>query len=55
LSAEKNLPAGAYIHTLRFAVSGRNVGPSLYHLLNVLGKDEVLRRIQRCLATCSFA
>ena len=55
LSTERNLPAGAYIHTLRFAVSGRNVGPSLYHLLNVLGKDEVLRRIQRCLATCSFA
>ena len=55
LSAEKNLPAGAYIHTLRFAVSGRNVGPSLYHLLNVLGKDEVLRRVHRCLVTCSFA
>jgi glutamyl-tRNA synthetase len=55
LSAEKNLSSGAYIHTLRFAVSGRNVGPSLYHLLDVLGKDEVLRRIRRCLATCSFA
>ena len=40
---------GDYIHTLRFAVSGRSVGPSLYHMLTVMGKDNVLKRIQRCL------
>ena len=51
LSAEKELATGAYIHTLRFAVSGRGVGPSLYHMLVVLGRKEVLRRIQRCLTT----
>lgn len=51
LSERLQLPSGAYIHALRFAVSGRNVGPSLYHLLEVLGKDETLRRIQRCLDT----
>ena len=53
LSAEKELSTGAYIHTLRFAVSGRGVGPSLYHMLVVLGREEVLKRIQRCLTTLS--
>ena len=53
LSAEKELSTGAYIHTLRFAVSGRGVGPSLYHMLVVLGQEEILKRIQRCLMTLS--
>ena len=49
LSLEKNLPTGNYIHALRFAISGRGVGPSLYHMLEVMGKEEVLKRIQYCL------
>ena len=32
-------------------VSGRGVGPSLYHMLVVLGRETVLKRIQRCLST----
>ena len=52
LSAEHDLPTGDYIHSLRFAVSGRNVGPSLYHMLSVFGKTETLKRIRRCLETC---
>ncbi len=51
LSTEKNLSTGAYIHTLRFAISGRGVGPSLYHMLIVMGRNKVLERIQRCLST----
>jgi len=31
-------------------VTGSNVGPSLYHLLEVLGKQKVLARIDRALA-----
>lgn len=38
---------GAFIHPARLAVSGRSVGPSLYHLLEVLGKDRVLSRMDR--------
>ena len=49
LAENKGIPTGDYIHALRFAVSGRGVGPSLYHMLVVLGKDKVLQRIQRCL------
>ena len=49
LAEQNGVQPGDYIHTLRFAVSGRSVGPSLYHMLIVMGKDNVLRRIQRCL------
>jgi glutamyl-tRNA synthetase len=36
---------GELIHPTRVATSGRSVGPSLYHLLEVLGKDRVLARM----------
>jgi glutamyl-tRNA synthetase len=31
-------------------VSGRSVGPSLYHMLEVMGKERVLKRFDRMLA-----
>ncbi len=34
------------IHPLRLAVSGMGAGPGLYDILALLGRDEVLRRIQ---------
>jgi glutamyl-tRNA synthetase len=40
---------GAIVHPTRLAVTGSNVGPSLYHLLEVLGKETVLARIDRAL------
>src|SRR5438132_936321 len=40
---------GAIVHPTRLAVTGSNVGPSLYHLLEVLGKERVLTRIDRAL------
>jgi glutamyl-tRNA synthetase len=40
---------GAIVHPTRFAVTGSNAGPSLYHLLEVLGKEKVLARIDRAL------
>ena len=39
-----------FIHPARVAVSGRSVGPSLYHMLEVLGKERVLARIRRTLS-----
>ena len=39
-----------FIHPTRVAVSGRGVGPSLYHMLEVLGKGRTLARIQQTLA-----
>ncbi|MDR0595879.1 MAG: glutamate--tRNA ligase [Puniceicoccales bacterium] len=40
---------GEYIHSLRLALSGRSVGPGLYAMLCVFGREEVLRRIGRFL------
>jgi glutamyl-tRNA synthetase len=40
---------GGIVHPTRLAVTGSNVGPSLYHLLEVLGKEKVLARIDRAL------
>ena len=36
-----------FIHPARVAASGRGIGPSLYHMLEVLGKERVLARFAR--------
>jgi glutamyl/glutaminyl-tRNA synthetase len=47
LAAQTNQKLGALIHPARLAVSGNPVGPSLYHLLEVLGPARVLSRLER--------
>jgi glutamyl-tRNA synthetase len=47
LAAANGLKVGALIHPARLAVSGRSVGPSLYHLLEVLGRSRTLSRMER--------
>jgi glutamyl-tRNA synthetase len=49
LCGENGTTSGEYIHPLRLALSGRSVGPGLYAMLRVLGRGEVLRRIDRFL------
>jgi glutamyl-tRNA synthetase len=49
-AAKLGVKAGPIVHPTRLAVTGSNVGPSLYHLLEVLGKEKVLSRIDRALA-----
>jgi glutamyl-tRNA synthetase len=49
-AANLGVKAGAIVHPTRLAVTGSNVGPSLYHLLEVLGKEKVLARIDRALS-----
>jgi len=46
---EKDIKAAKIIHPLRVAVSGRDWGPSLFAMLELLGKDKVLERIKYCL------
>lgn len=36
---------GELIHPLRLAVSGMGVGPGLYDILHILGRDETIKRI----------
>jgi glutamyl-tRNA synthetase len=45
LAEEENVKPAAIIHPARYAVSGRTVGPSLFELLEVLGRERVLRRL----------
>ncbi|MDR2377390.1 MAG: hypothetical protein LBD54_01395, partial [Puniceicoccales bacterium] len=46
LAEEHEVRSGDFIHAVRWAISGRSVGPSFYAMLRVLGKERVLRRLQ---------
>ena len=50
VAAKLGAKVGAIVHPTRLAVTGSNVGPSLYHLLEVLGKEKVIARIDRALS-----
>jgi glutamyl-tRNA synthetase len=50
-AAKLGIKLGAIVHPTRLATTGSNVGPSLYHLLEVLGKEKVLARIDGALAS----
>jgi nondiscriminating glutamyl-tRNA synthetase len=46
LAAQLGLKVGALVQPCRAAVTGKLVGPSLYHLLEVLGREKVAVRLQ---------
>jgi glutamyl-tRNA synthetase len=46
--------AGVLVHPCRLAVTGNTAGPSLYHLLEVLGKEKVMARIEKALSNAGF-
>ena len=50
VAAELALKAGPLVHPVRVAMTGKASGPSLYHLMEVLGRDRVLSRIDAVLA-----
>ena len=41
---------GVLVHPTRLACCGQPAGPSLYHLIAILGRDRVLQRLDRALA-----
>ena len=49
IAEELGVGAGKVIHPTRVAMSGRTKGPSLFHLMEVLGKEEVLHRFNRAI------
>ncbi len=49
IAAELGIKAGPLVHPTRMACTGATAGPSLYHLLEVLGKERVLKRIDAAL------
>jgi glutamyl-tRNA synthetase len=50
LATDLAIKAGPLVQPCRVACTGRSVGPSLYHLLEILGRDRVLARLDRALA-----
>ncbi len=45
VATELGVKAGPLVQPCRVACTGRSVGPSLYHLMEILGRDRVLRRL----------
>jgi glutamyl-tRNA synthetase len=50
VATELGVKAGVLVHPTRLACCGNAAGPSLYHLIAILGKERVLARIDRALA-----
>lgn len=46
VSEDVNAGKGKLIHPLRLAVSGQSTGPGVFDLLFILGKEEVIKRIE---------
>lgn len=51
VAAELGVKAGVLVHPVRLACTGNPSGPSLYHLLEVMGKEKVMGRIEKALTT----
>lgn len=49
VAAELGVKAGVLVHPVRLACTGKSIGPSLYHLMAVLGKERVLQRLDHAL------
>jgi glutamyl/glutaminyl-tRNA synthetase len=54
-ATQLGVKAGVLVHPTRLACTGQPIGPSLYHLLEVLGRDVVLQRLGAALARPEFA
>ncbi len=52
LASESGSKMSVFVHPLRVACTGAASGPSLYHLVEILGKSRVLRRLDRAIAAC---
>jgi glutamyl-tRNA synthetase len=51
VAAAAGVKTGALVHPTRLACTGKTAGPSLYHLLEILGPAVVLQRIDRVLGS----
>jgi glutamyl-tRNA synthetase len=49
LSESKSISTGKLIHPTRLAISGTSVGPGLYEMMELLGKETVVRRIEKAI------
>jgi Glutamyl- and glutaminyl-tRNA synthetases len=49
IAGAAGLSSGALIHPTRLAISGVSFGPGLFELMEVLGRETVLRRIEKAI------
>ena len=49
---KNNLKTKDVFHPLRAAISGRTIGPGLFEMMEVLGRERVLRRLREVEAIC---
>ena len=47
---ELGVKTGVLVHPARLACCGSTAGPSLYHLMEILGKERVLQKLDLALA-----
>lgn len=50
LAEERGIGAGQIIHPTRLALTGRTVGPGLFDIMALLGREETLRRLERAIS-----
>jgi glutamyl-tRNA synthetase len=50
VAADSGVKAGVLVHPTRLACTGASAGPSLYHLMEIIGKERTLGRIEGVLA-----
>ncbi len=50
LSEKEGEKAAAFIHPIRLAITSKTMGPSLFDIVETLGRDRVLARLSRAVA-----
>ena len=51
VAEQRGLKAGVLIHATRLAMTGRTVSPGLFEMLRLLGRDEVVARLEQVIQT----
>ena len=51
VAEQRGLKAGVLIHATRLAMTGRTVSPGLFEMLRLLGRDQVVARLERVTQT----
>ena len=54
LADSEEISAGKLIHPTRLAISGVSSGPSLFDMMELLGKDTCIRRIDHALSVLPY-
>jgi glutamyl-tRNA synthetase len=50
VATELGVKAGVLVHPTRLALTGAPAGPSLYHLMEIIGKERTLERLNRAVS-----